>query len=203
MLRLLYRWVLRAHPPYFRQRFGDEMQSIFDHAESTGTEVGLLVDGVLSLTRQWSLRPQFWEEPTLATAGDGVPVFHTLGNFMPRTAALVYGAVLSALALNGVCWTMGYAWNHPVFVEMRMPVIVPPASWGLRSAPRPSVPAPIEPPLYTDQGRVLLIFNSPAYAASHAAAAKPSTAGQKSPTADSHSKTPTPETSPGKRGMIF
>jgi hypothetical protein len=116
----------------------------------------------------------------------------------------VYGALLSALVLNGICWTMGYAWNHPVFVEMRMPVIVPPESWGVPSVAPPKGPAQVEPPLYTDQGRVLLIFNSPAYAASHvAAAAKPSTAGQKSSTADSQPTTSTPATSQGKRGMIF
>ena len=34
MLRSLYRTVLHLHPPFFRQRFADEMQSIFDSARS-------------------------------------------------------------------------------------------------------------------------------------------------------------------------
>ena len=163
MLRVFYRWVLRAHPPYFRQRFGDEMQSIFDCAQSPGEQVGRLVDAVLSLLRQWSLRPQFWERPNLAAVTDGTPLFHSLDSFKPRSTALVYGALLSAFVLNGICWTMGYAWNHPIFIEIRQPIISPPASWAVRSAPRPAAPIQVEPWLYTDQGRVILIFNAPAH----------------------------------------
>ena len=43
MLRVLYRLVLRAHPPYFRQRFAEEMQCIFDHADSGVAAAGLLL----------------------------------------------------------------------------------------------------------------------------------------------------------------
>jgi hypothetical protein len=205
MLRVFYRWVLRAHPRYFRQRFGDEMQSIFDRAASPGTEVGLLVDAVLSLLRQWSLRPQFWEQPTLAEAADGVPLFHTLESSKPRAAALVYGALLSALVLNGISWTMGYAWNHPVYLAIKQPVISPPAFWGVRGTPSQKVSLAAEPPLYTDQGRVVLIFNSPVYTASHALGqTKPSKPEPESPDASSGSRSTKPATAPlGKQGMVF
>jgi len=69
MLRSLYQLVLRAHPPYFRQRFAEEMQSIFDQAESRPAAAGLLADAVLSLLRQWSVRPQFWEDLHLRSGG--------------------------------------------------------------------------------------------------------------------------------------
>jgi len=160
MLRVLYCWLLHAHPPYFRQRFAEEMQSIFDSAVSRGAQVGLFVDGVLSLMRQWSLRPQFWEKPTLVA--DDAPLFHTFDSFKPRIAALFYGALLSAFVLNGISWTMGYAWNHPIFIEIRQPIITPPAFWAVRNPPHPTTTVQVEPWLYTDQGRVVLIFNAPA-----------------------------------------
>jgi hypothetical protein len=164
MLRLLYRLTLCAHPPCFRRRFAEEMQSIFDEADSGLAEAGLLADAILSLLRQWSLRPQFWEESPLAGAGpgQGTPIFSVLDKSKPRAAALVYGALLSALVLNGVCWTMGYAWNHPIFIELRRPVFVPPASWGRKSmsVPRDEATESAEPSLYTGEGRVVLIFPS-------------------------------------------
>ncbi len=162
MLRVLYGLILRAHPAFFRQRFGDEMQSIFDHAENDRDAIGLLADAMVSLARQWSLRPQFWQEPPLAVAGQGAPLFSSLDSNKPRAAALIYGAFLSAVVLNGVCWTMGYAWNHPIFIEWRQPVIVPPASWKAKTngAPRPEETETVVPELSTSEGRVLLIFTS-------------------------------------------
>ena len=206
MLRVVYRWVLRAHPPYFRQRFGGEMQSIFDCAESPGMEVGLFVDAVLSLLRQWSLRPQFWEQPNLQAVADGSPLFHTLDSFKPRAIALLYGALLSAFVLNGICWTMGYAWNHPIFIQIKQPIISPPALWGVRSAPHPTAPTQVEPWLYTDEGRVVLIFNAPARDPSPCSQqGESSVPGQAAPGADSGPCTATPSTAtpPSKSGMIF
>jgi hypothetical protein len=206
MLRVFYRWVLRAHPPYFRQRFGDEMQSIFDCAQSPGEEVGLFVDAALSLLRQWSLRPQFWEQPNLAAVADGTPLFHSLDSFKPRATALVYGALLSAFVLNGICWTMGYAWNHPIFIQIRQPIISPPQSWARRSAPRPSAPIQVEPWLYTDQGRVVLIFNAPADRGSPCAEqSKSSASGQVAPGVESGPCPATPPTATPQvnHGMTF
>jgi hypothetical protein len=116
------------------------------------------------------LRPQFWEETPLAAVGPRTPLFSVLENNKPRAAALVYGAVLSALVLNGVVWTMGYAWNHPIFLEFRQPVFVPPASWERKSnnAARPEAIESAESALYTDEGRVVLVFPSHARPSSEA-----------------------------------
>lgn len=163
MLRYLYGRVLDAHPPYFRQRFGEEMLAIFDESESGWGAALLFADAVVSLVRQWTLRPQFWEERAAATDSG---LFPLLENSRPRAVALVYGALVSAIVLNGVSLTIGYAWNHPHYMEIRQPALVPPASW--RNAPAAHV-APekaAEPSLSTDQGRVLLIFNVPAHAGS-------------------------------------
>jgi len=171
MLRVLYGLILRAHPEYFRQRFGEEMQAIFDEAESDRVALGLLADAAVSLARQWTLRPQFWAEPRFAVAGQGAPLFSSLESNKPRTSALIYGAFLSVLVLNAVSLTMGYAWNHPRFMDIRPGYgpagRVPDSKLNSRVVPRQTLPA--EPALYTDEGRVVLIFTTHA----HAAAAAP------------------------------
>ena len=164
MLRYLYARVLDAHPPYFRQRFGEEMLAIFDESESGWGAARLFADAMVSLVRQWTLRPQFWEER--AAVDRGSSLFSLLEHSRPRTLALAYGALVSVLVLNGVSLTIGYAWNHPHYMEIRQSVLLPPASW--RNAPTAGM-APeraAQPSLPTDQGRVLLIFNVPAHAGS-------------------------------------
>src|SRR5215470_2906357 len=162
MLRSLYRTVLRLHPPFFRQRFADEMLSIFDSAQSRTVALALLIDALTSLARQWSLRPHFWEEAAMRATANGAPLFYSAGSSMPRTAALASGALMSALVLQGVCWTVGYAWNHPRYMNIR-PGYGPhgrvPEKF-LHEQPVNLPPRPAEPSLITDQGRVLLIFNS-------------------------------------------
>ena len=113
MLRFLYCAALRAHPQHFRERFAEEMQAIFDQAESPPQQIGLLADAMLSLLRQWTLRPEFLRERATAAPDGGALLFSSLGDSKPRTVALFYGAILSALVLNGVSLTMGYAWEHP------------------------------------------------------------------------------------------
>ena len=165
MLRYLYRCVLDAHPLYFRQRFSEEMLAIFDESESGWEAALLLADAVISLARQWTVRPQFWAGPASA-ADHGSRLFPLLENFRPRAVALAYGALVSAIVLNGVSLTIGYAWNHPHYMEIRQPVITPPASWRNASAAGVAPEKAAKPSLYTDQGRVLLIFNAPAPASS-------------------------------------
>ena len=158
MFRHLYHFVVLAHPASFRQRFGEEMLSIFDQSEGKLSRVGLLADGVVSLLRQWALRPDFLQETAASTVG-GEPHFYTFEKEKLNTATLVYGALLSALVLNGVCWTMGYAWNHPTYIALRRPVIIPPLAWS--STPAGAAKSVVMPALCTDQGRVILMFNAP------------------------------------------
>jgi len=160
MLRFLYRGVLRAHPSWFRRRFADEMLAIFDQTQGPSAASRLLGDGMISLLRQWTLRPEFWEEPAVPATPNGVPLFHTFESSKPRTQALLYGAFLSLLVLNGVCWTMGYAWNHPRFVWIQQPVIRPPESWKSKPPGQGAATAAGDESLYTDEGRVLLVFKS-------------------------------------------
>jgi hypothetical protein len=65
MLRSLYRCALHLHPPAFRKRFGDEMLAIFDQAHGTASALKLIFDALFSLSRQWTLRPEFWHPASL------------------------------------------------------------------------------------------------------------------------------------------
>ena len=59
MATRLYRWLVRLHPPSFRERFGAEMLCVYDEADC-GERRHLLSDGVVSLARQWVVRSRYW-----------------------------------------------------------------------------------------------------------------------------------------------
>src|SRR5438132_14387178 len=105
MIRFLYVCLLRLHPRQFRQRFAGEMLWIFDQAVEIRDR--LVTDAVVSLWRQWALRPHTGMQPatngaTALRAVDGVPVFYTCESFMPRRSALLNGGVLSVMICIGL-----------------------------------------------------------------------------------------------------
>ena len=119
MLGLLYRWVLRFHPARFRERFAEEMLSIFDHIEGRAAAAGLLADAFISLLRQWTMRSEYWEEKATVSVPAGVgglPVFYTLENFKPRKSALIGGAVLTWMACSSVFLALGHGRIHSVYL---------------------------------------------------------------------------------------
>jgi hypothetical protein len=59
MATRLYRWLVRLHPPAFRERYGPEMLCVYDEAEC-GERPRLLADGIVSLVRQWVVRSRYW-----------------------------------------------------------------------------------------------------------------------------------------------
>src|SRR5688500_10558497 len=59
MATRLYRWLVRLHPPSFRERFGAEMLCVYDEADC-GERQHLLSDGVVSLARRWVVRARYW-----------------------------------------------------------------------------------------------------------------------------------------------
>jgi D-alanyl-D-alanine carboxypeptidase len=56
--RVAYRCLVRLHPRVFREQFGLEMMWIFEQAAETHGALRLFGDGVVSLLRQWILRPR-------------------------------------------------------------------------------------------------------------------------------------------------
>src|SRR2546429_8067367 len=96
MLRLFYRWLLRFHPARFRERFAEEMLSIFDHVEGREASAELVADAFISLVRQWTMRSEYWEEKVSASVPAGIggfSRFFNLGGFKARKKPLVCGGV--------------------------------------------------------------------------------------------------------------
>ncbi len=60
MTRPLYKWLILLHPPQFRGQFGEQMLCIFDETGARA-KMPLLVDGLISLMRQWILRSGVWK----------------------------------------------------------------------------------------------------------------------------------------------
>jgi hypothetical protein len=121
MIRFLYVCLLRLHPRQFRQRFAGEMLWIFDQA--TENRGRLITDAVVSLWRQWALRPHVVTQsaatgPALR-AVDGVPAFYTCESFMPRRSALVNGGVLSVAVFGALSFAIAHGGGH-----VRLPVLI-------------------------------------------------------------------------------
>ncbi len=133
MLRPLYRWILLAHPPAFRRRFEDEILAIFDACPRNADRYHLLLDGLLSLLRQWTLRPEFWHsspQPAEVIA-DGMPSFQSLDPFRPRSTAVFQGLVLSIAVFCLTCFAIRYSWIRVLHisipeVQFERPQWVPP-----------------------------------------------------------------------------
>lgn len=53
MTRRLYIWLLRLHPPAFRQRFADEMLAVYDDALDKRGGWPFAASLTVSLWRQW------------------------------------------------------------------------------------------------------------------------------------------------------
>ena len=70
MTRMLYRWLVWMHPPGFRREFAGEMLWIYDETAQTGPVTPLLLDGCVSLSRQWLMRSGYWK--TFAALAGGL-----------------------------------------------------------------------------------------------------------------------------------
>jgi D-alanyl-D-alanine carboxypeptidase len=113
MCRSLYRGLLYLHPTAFRQRIAEEMLWIFDEAAVTHGVPRLFADGIVSLLRQWVVRPESWHMPlsaVVAPASAGSTTFSTWDYFEVRRHSLPFcrwmqGSVIS-LGLLSVVWLM-------------------------------------------------------------------------------------------------
>jgi hypothetical protein len=125
MLRRLYRCVVRSHPSGFRRRFGEEMLYIFDQQKGTLSALGVILDCVFSLLRQWTLRPHVGIElpaaPLLSPAADQIPSFETLDPFRPRASAIINGTVLSLILFCMSVFAIRYSWIH--VLNLRIPSV--------------------------------------------------------------------------------
>ena len=105
MLRWIYIRLLRAHPPGFLHRFRDEMLEAFDFADGRREHLHLLLDGLLSVGRQWLLRSEFhqpWQSASASGPAYEVITFHQIEPYKPRGIALAQGGLVAILLLFGV-----------------------------------------------------------------------------------------------------
>src|ERR1035437_3183849 len=123
MLRNLYRCAVRLHPSSFRRRFGDEMLYIFDQQKGTLAALGVMLDCVFSLLRQWTLRPHTGIElsvaPLPSPTADHIPSFKTLDTFRPRASTIINGAVLSLILFCMTVVAIRYSWSHVLNLHIR------------------------------------------------------------------------------------
>jgi Ca2+-binding EF-hand superfamily protein len=107
MRRILYIWLLRLHPAPFRHNFASEMLTIFDDPASHETSRGLLTDAIVSLLRQWVLRPEFRNAGADTVVAAVVPALATFDDYRLGPAVLLYGSVLSVVLLFSVVLAIG------------------------------------------------------------------------------------------------
>jgi uncharacterized membrane protein YccC len=98
------------------------MLSIYDSAKGPLSAVGLLCDAIASLVRQWALRADFWHEVPPARSqpvADGVPSFHVIDPFRPRSSAVIHGLLLSVAVFCVTCFAIKFSWIHVLHVHIR------------------------------------------------------------------------------------
>jgi hypothetical protein len=93
------------HPAPFRHRYEKEMLAIYDDVAACRGVLGLFADGVVSLFRQWVLRPDFRRMPTaevVPVSSGEIPLLASLDSYTLRPAALLIGCVLSVALFSAV-----------------------------------------------------------------------------------------------------
>jgi Ca2+-binding EF-hand superfamily protein len=112
MIRSVYATLVQLHPRSFRQRFGGEMLSIFDHTASSD-RFALVGDAVFSLLRQRLLRPGSEPEPCARKYLAGVPMFLVLDDDPRLTRRQWMGGVaLSLLNFAAVGFLITHGGSH-------------------------------------------------------------------------------------------
>jgi hypothetical protein len=101
MSRNVYRGLLRLHPALYRERFAGEMLWIFDETVASEGAAALLVDGVVSLMRQWLIRRMTWKLAAAvlgALLQVGVVAALTADHATKQSSSGVHAASATALA---------------------------------------------------------------------------------------------------------
>ncbi len=148
MLRALYRGLLYLHPPAFRKRFAEEMLWIFDEAAATHKILGLFADGLVSLLRQWIVRPESWHAPlaAIAPARAGSSAFFAWEHFeVPQDRLPFYrwmqGSVISLGMLSAVWLMAGQGGRAPRLLNDSTAPPISKAAWALPSTSSHGSPA--------------------------------------------------------------
>ena len=117
MFEKLYSCLLRLYPSPFRNAHGEEsLQLIRDRARdergffpSLRLAGDLLVDWMLSVSRDYRRSPAALAAPSMQRPLDGTPSFQILEGESPRAAALISGGALSCLAVVALSLFVNHA----------------------------------------------------------------------------------------------
>jgi hypothetical protein len=92
------------------------MLYIFDQQRGPLATLGVMLDCVVSLLRQWTLRPHIDAElpaaPLRSPMTEHIPSFATLDTFQPRASAIIYGTLLSLILFYMTVFAIRYSWIH-------------------------------------------------------------------------------------------
>ncbi len=104
---LLYRFLVRLHPPAFRRQFGAEMEWIF---EESGRPPRLLGDMFISIVRQWLFRSRIW---IFAASGLGGTIPFALGLGFLNIARSWFGMTPHVRRMHAVAPGVSQPLNEP------------------------------------------------------------------------------------------
>jgi len=111
MSEKLYAWLLRLYPSHFREEYGEEALRLFrDRARDERgfflrlrLWMDLFFDLTISVPREYLNVPAPRFVPSAPQRRNGIPTFYVLQNESPRPGALLFGGVVSLVALT-TCW---------------------------------------------------------------------------------------------------
>jgi hypothetical protein len=122
MSEKLYAWLLLLYPSHFREEYGEEALRLFrDRARDERgffprlrLWVDLFFDLAISMPREYLHVPAPRVVPSVPQRLNGLPAFYVLQNESPRPAALVFGGVVSLVALT-TCWVSLSQVHHTAY----------------------------------------------------------------------------------------
>src|ERR1700739_1202845 len=120
MSEKIYAWLLRLYPSQFRKAYGDEALQLFRDRcrDETGffsrlrLWLDLLSDLAVSVPRQYGFVQPVMIGASVQSRLSGTPSFFVLGDGTPRLGALLFGGVLSLVALGAFSSLLSHDANH-------------------------------------------------------------------------------------------
>jgi len=120
MSERIYAWLLQLYPSHFREAYGGEAQQLF--RDRVRDEKGffsclrlwldLIVDLAISIPREYGYAQAAPFGASVPQRLNNVPVFYVLEGGSPRPGAMLFGSVLSCLALAIFWLSLSHAGNY-------------------------------------------------------------------------------------------
>jgi len=120
MSEKIYAWLLRLYPSHFHEAYGDEALQLFrDRCRDESGFIprlrlwfDLLSDLAVSVPRQYGFVQPVMIAASVQSRLSGTPSFFVLGDDAPRLRALLFGGVLSLVALGAFSSLLSHGANH-------------------------------------------------------------------------------------------